>query len=925
MPETPENNNPFEETLKNVARLRTTSKSFVESIADLRRANTEIKNSRRAALNVLEDSILSKAALAKSEERLQLVLKAAKIGTFVYYPNEDRGEPDAQMLALYGLPPDDTLNLARALSEIIHPEDRERYAHEVRQALEAAGNGKLDSDIRIIHPDGSVHWMNVNAQTIFENGQAVRMPGVSIDITERKEAEEALRDSEEAFRSYVTVSSDIVYKMSPDWQTMINLQGKNFLTSVTNPTASWIDIYIPEHERKKVQQAIDKAVAAKTMFELEHQVVNARGNLSWVYSRAVPRINEQEKIIEWIGAASDITERKQAEEALRTSEAQLRALIKSLPGCAVFVVNKDLRYILAEGEALQAAGFVPEDIVGKTVSEVVPENLRKHYISRYQKALTGIPFNEEHQAHTRTFISRGVPLTNIRNEIYAVLAISYDITERKKAEEALHTSEERLKVTMESAVDYAIITMNTERIIEQWNTGAERTFGFSAEEAKGKSADIIFTEEDRAANEPEREMQTAKKNGYAEDERWHQRKDGSKFYVSGVMRAICNPELIGYVRVARDMTEQQQAQEQLRIYAERYRIALQSAEMASWDWNIVEDTVVWNEQHYVLLGLTPDDRQKHALDFLKFVYEEDKERVNQALKIAIEASGVYQAEFRIKRADNGEIRWMNGFGLAVSEHNKRATRMVGVMFDITARKKLEQQKEDFIGIASHELKTPVTSIKAYTELLEDVCADGDFETGKPLMKKLGAQVDRLIELIHALLDVSKIAEGELPLHYETFKLNTLLQERAEDLQRTSNIHRIIFQSKKEIVAYADRERIVQVFTNLISNAIKYSPKGGNITIQCRQTKEEIEVSVQDEGIGISKEAQEKVFDRFFRVKNAQQQTFPGMGLGLYITANIIHRHGGKIRVTSEPGRGSTFYFTIPKHKNNNDENNNNDR
>lgn len=145
-------------------------------------------------------------ALTKSEERLQLATTAAQIGTFIYYPKEDRGEPDAQMLTLYGLPPDDTLNLTKALADILYVDDRQRYANEVAQALNPAGSGKLDCDIRIVHPDGSVHWMNVRGQVIFENGQVVRMPGVSTDITERKRREANLAFLAEASQELVKMT-----------------------------------------------------------------------------------------------------------------------------------------------------------------------------------------------------------------------------------------------------------------------------------------------------------------------------------------------------------------------------------------------------------------------------------------------------------------------------------------------------------------------------------------------------------------------------------------------------------------------------------------------------------------------------------------------------------------------------------------------
>lgn len=232
--------------------------------------------------------------------------------------------------------------------------------------------------------------------------------------------------------------------------------------------------------------------------------------------------------------------------------------------------------------------------------------------------------------------------------------------------------------------------------------------------------------------------------------------------------------------------------------------------------------------------------------------------------------------------------------------------------NITDRKNLEQQREDFISIASHELKTPVTSIKAYTELLQETCSEGDYETGASLVKKLGVQVDHLIELVHDLLDVTKMAEGELPLKLQPFDLKLLAEEKAEELQRLSSVHPILIQPKEATIITADRERIGQVLTNFISNAIKYSPKGGDVTINWKQTNSGTEVSVQDKGIGIPEEMQSKIFDRFFRVKDVALSNYPGMGLGLYITADIVHRHGGELWVESKPGQGSIFYFFLPE-------------
>jgi two-component system CheB/CheR fusion protein len=344
---------------------------------------------------------------------------------------------------------------------------------------------------------------------------------------------------------------------------------------------------------------------------------------------------------------------------------------------------------------------------------------------------------------------------------------------------------------------------------------------------------------------------------------------------------------------------------------ERNRVALASADMGAWDWHLVEDTLIWNEQHFTLLGLTPDKHPKPSAFLFRFIHPEDAPAVTNALKTAVEETGIYQAEFRIVRADNGEICWMSGYGRVVEKEKGKALRMIGVMYDITGHKILQKQKDEFLSIASHELKTPVTGIKAYAELLLSMFKEVGNQEHMGLMQKLDNQVDRLTNLIRALLDVTYIAEGQLPLHPESFDLNALIASSVEDLQTLSVKHTLVFKPSVLKPVTADRERIGQVLTNLISNAVKYSPEGGEVIITSLEQEGDVQVSIQDTGIGIPEDLQQKVFDRFFRISYAQVNTFPGMGLGLYISAGIVQRHGGKIAVESKPGKGSRFYFTLP--------------
>jgi two-component system CheB/CheR fusion protein len=244
---------------------------------------------------------------------------------------------------------------------------------------------------------------------------------------------------------------------------------------------------------------------------------------------------------------------------------------------------------------------------------------------------------------------------------------------------------------------------------------------------------------------------------------------------------------------------------------------------------------------------------------------------------------------------------------------KRIGEEEGVEFtiDISDHKILQQQKDGFIAIASHELKTPVTSIKVYGEVLQERIEKTNDKENIQLVKKLNTQIGRLSKLIIDLLDTTNIVEGQLTLKVQPFDINELISEQVEEIKRLSKNQAFLEKLDKPKSIKADRERIGQVLTNLLSNAVKYSPAGSEITIATKNTRNGIQVSVQDNGIGIPENMLDNVFNRFFRISNTQTDTYPGMGLGLYISAKIIERHGGTISVESTEGEGSTFYFTLP--------------
>lgn len=231
--------------------------------------------------------------------------------------------------------------------------------------------------------------------------------------------------------------------------------------------------------------------------------------------------------------------------------------------------------------------------------------------------------------------------------------------------------------------------------------------------------------------------------------------------------------------------------------------------------------------------------------------------------------------------------------------------------DITKRKELEKQKDDFISVASHELKTPVTSMKTYTQLLKKKFEMKGETLAAESMAKIDKQINKLSSLIADLLDVTRSQTGNLSLRQETFDMDLLVKEVVENMQLTTTKHSLIIKGTANAQITADRDRTGQVLINFLSNAIKYSPQSKKVFVHVERNKQEVIVGVQDFGIGIPQDKLEQVFERFTRVSGRVMETFPGLGLGLYISARIIKSQQGRIWVESTEKKGSTFYFSLP--------------
>jgi PAS domain S-box-containing protein len=231
--------------------------------------------------------------------------------------------------------------------------------------------------------------------------------------------------------------------------------------------------------------------------------------------------------------------------------------------------------------------------------------------------------------------------------------------------------------------------------------------------------------------------------------------------------------------------------------------------------------------------------------------------------------------------------------------------------DVSERQEQDKRKDEFISMASHELKTPVTSLKGFLSLVQRRLSRQDDEKVQHYLARMDIQIHKLTTLINDLLDLSRMQTGKLIYREEAFLMDELVQEVIVSIQETTQTHRLLLEGQTQATIFGDRDRIGQVLINLLNNAIKYSPHADTVLIRMANERQKILVSVQDFGIGITKDHHRKIFERFYQVTEPAEKTYPGLGIGLYISSEIVRRHGGQMWVESQKGKGATFHFTLP--------------
>jgi PAS domain S-box-containing protein len=612
--------------------------------------------------------------------------------------------------------------------------------------------------------------------------------------------------------------------------------------------------------------------------------------------------------------------------ALKKSEEEFRKNFE-LSGVGKIQADPLTAQILRVNHKLcEMSGYSSEELLAKTIWEISHPQDRDEYKKEWDKLLR----NEiqEFSIETRLlrkeegFVWVNVNATMLRDLDGAPLRISaiiQDIDKRKKTEDALHTNEERFRALVEQVKDYAIFSTNPNGIITTWNEGARRVLGYNEDEFIGHSLAMLFTPEDIKMGIPEKEMNEAMEFGSADDDRWMLKKNGIRFFASGITNSILDKsgELIGFTKIMRDLTFQKRTEEAMRESQQRLHqaIAIETVGIVflKMDGSIIEA----NDAFLRMSGYTREEWKQGMIRWEALTPSEwvpQSVRAQEELKVTGRATP-YEKEFIRKDGS----RWWALFAAKQISTDEA----VEFIIDMTETKEAQERVkhyadellrsnrdlEHFAYIASHDLKEPLHLVSNFTDLLRKRYETKLDEKGRQYIEHIIESTKKMQGLINDLLSYSKVGREN---KFQDIDLNDICVEAKKNLALLIEETGAHIKCEPLPHLIGDPSLLIQLFQNLISNAIKFrKPKQKpEVQIFSKEEGKNWFLYIKDNGIGIKPEYFTQIFEIFGRLHGEKE--YPGSGIGLALCKKIVEFHEGKIWVESELNEGSTFFMMFPK-------------
>jgi two-component system, chemotaxis family, CheB/CheR fusion protein len=685
---------------------------------------------------------------------------------------------------------------------------------------------------------------------------------------------------------------------------------------------------INEFSREPVENPAMRALAEGRIVGLANHtlLIDRKGRERPIDDSAAPIKSPNGETLGAVLIFRDIEERHKAEAQLRESEKRFRLMADTAP-VLIWVADKERRRTWFNKMWLDFVGRSMEHEVGDGwVKHIHPDD-RERVLAEYERAFDELrDYSVEyrlrrHDGQYRWVLAHGTPRYLGGAEFSGFIGSVFDISDRKAAEEA----NARIAAIVESSDD-AIVSKGLDGIVRSWNPSAEKIFGFTEAEAVGKHISLIIPE-DRLSEEAEvlARLQRGEKIDHFETIR--QAKDGRLLNIMLTVSPVKDRHgnVIGASKVARDVTAQRASEVSLRESEQRLRLALEAGKMGSWEWNVNTDQVFWSPTLEAIHGLEPGTFPGTFEAFRNDIHPEDRDHVLGSIKRSL-AEGDHHIEYRLVLPD-GSIRWVEARGRLVREDTGTPLKMVGVCIDITERKTFEEslrmiaaelseadrRKNEFLAMLAHELRNPLAPISNALEILK--ISGGSPERLPSAVRMMERQVNQLVRLVDDLLDVSRISRGKIELRLERVELGSVIEQAIEVTRHqcdSAGLELKVVQPEGPVYVHADRTRLNQLLGNLLSNACKFTPSGGQVELIVEPAEKAVAIRVRDTGIGIENHMLNRIFEMFVQADTSLERTVSGLGIGLTLVRSLAEMHGGSVTVNSDgPGRGSEFVVEIP--------------
>ena len=789
---------------------------------------------------------------------------------------------------------------------------------------------------------------------------------INRDITERVQRE---RENEEQYQTIVQTANEGIWLIDTQARTLyINERMAEMLGyTVEEVVGRTVPEFVFPEDLPKAQEPIGKNLQG-TFEQFDFRFRRKDGRPLDVLACASPVRDGKGGISGALGMFTDLTERRQAE----VDQLRLAAIVESSDDA---IIGKTLDGIITSWNraAERMFGYTSQEAVGKSITLIIPVELRNEEEMILAKLRNGEHVDHFETVRmrkdgTKINISLSIsPIKNSAGQIIGASKIARDITESKRLHRHLQFLSDASKV-LSSSLDYKttlqtiaqlavphiadwctiemlaedgsiepLVIAHVEPQKVEWATELRKKYPIKIDASHGVaqvlrtgvSELVRFVSDDMlvAAAVDDEHLRLLRNIGLTSCMTIPLLIDGK---ARGTLTFAVAESARRYTQADLAMAEELASRASLAIQnAQLFRAVQQSRDQLNIILHGVADGIIVYDAYGHIIYANEVAAEMTGSASVHALMETPSAATATRFEIIDEQrqafprsqfphlrvlAGEPEAEAVIgyKHRTEGQLeRWSFVKSRPIWNELGEVTMVVTILHDITERVVSEQRKDMFISMASHELKTPVTSLKGFTHVLQRRLAKQGDQQGLHYLSRMDAQLNKLTKLIADLLDISRIQVGKLALQKETFYLDSLVDEIVEDVQAATTTHSIVVEGKTDTYIVGDKDRLGQVFINLLSNAVKYSPLADTVMVRLFREGNEAVVSVQDFGIGIDETHHQNIFQRFYQVSDPEERTYPGLGIGLHISKEILDRHAGRITVKSRKGEGATFTVSLP--------------